>query len=271
MATSPNSEQALDADEAIGGVEAEAASEDRTRMGFLDHLDELRRRIVYSLYAILAACAVTFYFWDDMFAYMARYFSAYGAELIYTRPMGAFMFSLKIGVVSGLLVASPFVFAQLWLFVSPGLYSKEKRIAIPFVVFSSLLFGGGVAFGHLVAFPAMWRFFASYAHLGGSALRFMPTIDDTFSFYIKVILGLGLVFQMPVLVFVLARFGLVTAGFLWRQLKYAILIIFIIAAAITPSPDAITQAIFAAPMLLLYLISIVVAWMVGGRGPARYE
>ena len=244
-----------------GVAEDASASDDRSRMSFLDHLDELRRRILYSLYALVAACALTFYFWDDMFVYLATYFRQYNATLIYTRPMGAFMFSMKIGVLSGLLVASPFVFSQLWLFVAPGLYAREKKVVIPFVVFSTLLFAAGGLFGHLVAFPSMWRFFASYSGMGG--IQFFPTIDETFSFYVKMILGLGAVFQMPLLVFFLARFGIVSARFLLKQFKYAVLIIFIVAAVITPSADMVTQTIFAAPMIVLYVISIGVAWLFG--------
>ena len=232
--------------------------DDRSRMSFLEHLDELRRRILYSIYAILACCAVTFYYWDVMFEYMVRYFSKNGGTLIYTNPAGGFMFSLKIGFLSALLLASPFVFSQLWLFVAPGLYAKEKKVVIPFVFFSSMLFALGAWFGHVVAYPAMYRFFASY-EIGG--LKFFPAVDDTFSFYWKMILGLGLIFQMPMLVFFLARFGVVTAGFLARKFKYAILIIFIIAAIVTPSADVVTQCIFAAPMLALYAVSIVVAWI----------
>jgi sec-independent protein translocase protein TatC len=242
-------------------VDDATASDDRSRMSFLDHLDELRRRIVYSLYALVAACAVTFYFWDRMFVYLVQYFQTYGGTLIYNRPMGAFMFSMKVGVLSGLLLASPFVFSQLWLFVAPGLYAREKRVVIPFVFFSSLLFAAGAVFSHLVAFPSMWRFFASYNEMGG--LKFFPTIDDTFSFYVKMMIGLGLVFQMPMLVFFLARFGIVTAKFLFKQFKYAVLIIFIIAAVVTPSADPVTQTIFAAPMVVLYVVSIGVAWLFG--------
>jgi sec-independent protein translocase protein TatC len=273
MTDSTNPGGVLDPEDALGPAaqENEGEADERTRMGFLDHLDELRRRILYSVYAIAAACAVTFYFWDDMFVYLVKYFSQYNATLIYTRPMGAFMFSLKVGVLSGLLLASPFVFAQLWLFVAPGLYTREKRVVLPFVFFSSILFGAGAVFGHFVAFPSMWQFFASYAGMGGSGLKFFPTVDDTFSFYMKMILGLGLVFQMPLLVFFLARFGIVSARFLLKQFKYAVLIIFIIAAVITPSPDMVTQVIFAAPMLVLYVISIGVAWMFGGKKKARYE
>lgn len=268
MTDSINSGRVLDADETLGPMEDDDA-EDGKRMGFLDHLDELRRRLLYSVYAIVAACAVTFYFWDDMFVYLANYFRQYNATLIYTRPMGAFMFSLKVGVLSGLLLAAPFVFSQLWLFVAPGLYAKEKRLIVPFVFFSSVLFAAGAAFSHLVAFPSMWKFFGSYNGMGG--IQFYPAIDETFSFYVNMMLGLGLVFQMPLLVFVLSRFGIVSARFLLKHFKYAVLIIFIIAAVITPSPDMVTQVIFAAPMLGLYLISIVVAWAFGGRKKPAVE
>src|SRR3990172_8551730 len=171
-------------------------TEDRSRMSFLDHLDELRRRLLYSLYAIIACCVVTFYYWNDLFVYLATYFRTYGGTLIYNNPMGAFLFSMKVGALAGLLLASPFVFSQFWLFVAPGLYAKEKRVVIPFVISASMLFAAGAAFAHVVAFPAMWKFFASYNDLGG--LQFFPTIDHTFSFYVKTVVGLGLVFQMPI-------------------------------------------------------------------------
>jgi sec-independent protein translocase protein TatC len=252
---------ALDPDESL--EEGERVADEPSRMSFLDHLDELRRRIMYALYAVIGACVVTFYFWDQMFVYLATYFQQHGGNLIYTRPMGAFLFNMKVGALAGLLLASPFVFAQLWLFIAPGLYAREKRVVIPFVGLSSILFGGGAFFAHQVAFPAMWKFFASYAGLGG--LQFFPTIDDTFAFYVKTIIGLGLIFQMPLLVYFLARFGIVSAGFMLRHYKYAVLIIVVLAAVITPSGDMVTLGVFAAPMLVLYGVSIGVAWIVGGR------
>ena len=251
----------LDVDESIG-TDSESADE-RTRMSFLDHLDELRKRILYSLYALIVCCCVTMYFWEPMYIYLNQYFQSQGGQLMFSRPMGAFIFSMKISILAGLLIASPFVFSQIWLFVAPGLYAKEKRMVVPFVLFSSILFGCGAAFAHFIAFPAMWRFFASYDGLGGT--KFMPNIDETFTLYVGVILGLGLIFQMPLLVFFLARFGMVTAGFLLKHIKYAILIIFVLAALITPSGDAVTLLIFAAPMLGLYVVSIAVAWMFGKK------
>jgi len=235
---------------------------DRSRMSFLEHLDEFRRRLLYSVYALTATCAVTFYYWEPIYRYLAHYLKSQGGTLMFSQPMAGFMFSLKSSALLGLIIASPFIFTQLWLFIAPGLYAKEKRVVIPFVFFSSLLFCCGAAFGHFVGFPAMWQFFASYAF---DDVAFMPQLDVAFSFYVKVILGLGLAFQLPMLVFFLARFGMVTAGFLTRKLKYAFLIIIIAAAIITPSGDPVTLAVFSAPMLVLYVVSIAVAWVFGKR------
>jgi sec-independent protein translocase protein TatC len=243
-------------DDFVGEVE-EAG--DRSRMSFLEHLDELRRRLLYSIYALLAGCAFTFYFWEPLYRYLATYLGENGGKLMFTQPMGGFMLSLWISALGGLIVASPFLFSQVWLFVAPGLYAKEKKVVIPFVLSSTLLFAAGVWFAHQIAFPSMWKFFASYELEG--LVTFQPTLDLAFSMYVKVLLGLGLVFQMPVLVFFLARFGMLTAGFMLRKFKYAFLIICVLAAVITPSGDPLTMAIFAAPMLVLYVVSIGVAWL----------
>jgi len=252
---------AVTADETIA-LDQEAG-DDRSRMSFLDHLDELRRRLIYSLYALIAACLATFYFWQDMYVYLVGYFSANSAQLMYTQPMAGFMFSLKIAMLAGVILASPFLFSQLWLFVAPGLYAKEKKIVIPFVLFSTVFFGSGAWFAHTVAFPSMWQFFASYSMDG--LIDYRPNLVDTFSLYVKVVLGLGLVFQMPMLVFFLARFGIVTAGFMIRHFKYAFLGIVVIAAIITPTPDIATLLMFVGPMVVLYVISIGVAWVFGKK------
>jgi sec-independent protein translocase protein TatC len=252
----PGSPPDFDTDDERGllaGDTGEAA-----RMSFLEHLDELRRRILYSLYVLIACCALTLFFWDPMYRYFVAYFGAYGGTLIYNQPMAGFMFSLKVSALAGLLLAAPFVFSQLWLFIAPGLYAREKRVVIPFVAFSSVLFFAGAWFGHSIGFPSMWRFFASYEIPG---LTYMPALDITFSFYVKVILGLGLVFQMPILVFFLARFGIVTPRFMIRNFRYAAVIIVVIAAIITPTSDPVNLTVFAAPMFVLYGISIAVAWL----------
>jgi len=246
--------------------EADDELTDRSRMSFLEHLDELRRRILYSIYALVAACCVTFWYAERMFTYLLAYFHRsipMQGQLIFTEPMAGFMFWFKVGIFAGLILASPFMFAQLWFFVAPGLYTREKKVVIPFVVCSTLLFLSGAAFSHFVAFPMMWTFFGTFARQ--DLLAFMPNIDVTFGFYMKMVLAIGLVFQMPMLVFFLARFGIVTSRFLLVKFKYAVLIIFIAAAIITPSSDMVSQTVLAAPMLVLYVISIGVAWAFGKK------
>jgi sec-independent protein translocase protein TatC len=235
---------------------------DRSRMSFLEHLDEFRRRLLYSVYALTATCAVTFYYWEPIYRYLAHYLKAQGGTLMFSQPMAGFMFSLKTSALLGVIIASPFIFTQLWLFIAPGLYAKEKRVVVPFVFFSTLLFVAGAYFAHAVGFPAMAQFFASY---GTDDIAYMPQLDVIFSLYVKVVLGMGVAFQMPMLVFFLARFGMVTAGFLMRKFKYAVLIIVIAAAIATPSGDPVTLAVFSAPMLALYVVSIAVAWVFGKR------
>ncbi len=241
--------------------EAEESPEgDHTRMSFLEHLDELRRRIIYSLYAVLAGCAVSFFFLDSLYEYMTAYFGRFGGKLIFTGLTDAFVLDMKLGLLAGFLVASPFVFSQVWLFIAPGLYTREKRVVLPFVFFATSLFGAGVWFAHRYAFPSMFEFFASFEN---GHVQFFPTIKEAASFYIWMVLGFGTVFQMPILVFFLARFGIITWRFMAKQFKYAVLIIFIIAAVVTPSGDPVNQTIFAAPMIVLYILSIGVAWMFG--------
>src|SRR4029434_325364 len=147
---------------------------------------------------------------------------------------------------------------QVWLFVAPGLYQHEKRLAIPFVLMSSVCFVGGAAFSHYVVFPLTWKFFVSFTT---DFLTFMPRIEPAFGLYMKMLLAFGLVFQMPTLVLFLARMGVITARFMVRNMKYAVLIIFVAAAVLTPSGDAFTQTAMAAPMFGLYLVSILLAWM----------
>lgn len=252
-------EREPDEDESIAG-----------KMSFLEHLDELRKRIVKSLLALAFGVAVSFAFIDRIFDFIMRPLQEMlppGSKLIYTEPTEAFVLYLKIALLAGLVIAAPLIMWQVWLFIAPGLYANEKRFAIPFIVLSTVGFITGAAFSHYVLFPWMWRFLASFSK---DYLMFAPKIEPVFSLYTKMILGMGLVFQMPSVVFFLAKMGMVTARFLLRNIKYAVLIIFITAAVITPSGDMLTQTLMAAPMVGLYLISIVIAWVFGKRPkPAR--
>jgi sec-independent protein translocase protein TatC len=254
---STSAERALAADDEFES--AEELADSRSRMSFLEHLDELRRRILYSLYAVLACGLVTFFYWERLFDFYVAYFGAHGGTLIFSQPMAGFMFSLKVAALAAVVLAAPFIFSQVWLFVAPGLYTREKRVVLPFVFFSSILFFCGAYFAHRLGYPYMWNFFSTFQRAG--MLQFMPQLDMAFSLYVKVLLGMGLAFQMPVFIFWLARFGLVSARFLIRKFKYAVLFIVIAAAIITPSGDPMTLMVFSAPMVLLYVVSIGVAWL----------
>jgi sec-independent protein translocase protein TatC len=236
------------------------------KMSFLEHLDELRKRIVNSAIAIGVGVVVTFAFIDKIFNFIlapTRKALPPGVKMIYTQPGEAFSLYVTVALIAGAVVAAPFIMYQVWMFIAPGLYQNEKRMALPFVFFTTAGFLLGAAFNHYIAFPFMMAFFASF---NGVDLAFMPRLEDTFGLYTKMLLGMGVVFQMPTVVLFLAKLNLVTAGFLARHFKYAFLLIFIAAAVITPTGDMMTQAIFAAPMVGLYLLSIVVAWVVGPKG-----
>jgi sec-independent protein translocase protein TatC len=235
------------------------------KMSFLEHLDELRKRIVQALIGVAAGVAIGFAFINPVVNFILKptwTVLPQGSRMIYTQPGEAFGLYVQIGLIVGVILSSPWIMYQVWLFIAPGLYANEKRFAVPFVLLSTVGFVGGAAFNHYIVFPFMITFFASF---NTADLVFMPRLEDVFDLYTKMLLGMGLVFQMPTVVFFLAKMRMVTARFLVRNTKYAVLIIFVVAAVITPSGDMITQSIFAAPMLALYAISIVIAWFVAPK------
>ena len=239
------------------------------RMSFLEHLDELRKRLIASIIGILIGCVIAFIFLDKyIFPFIMvpmQQMLPDGGKLITTEASEFFMLWLKTGFFAGLLIAMPFILYQVWLFVAPGLYSHEKRFAIPFVLFASIFFFGGALFSHYVAFPVTWGFFITF---NPSFVQFMPKIGPAFALYVKMMLACGAVFQMPVLVFALARMGVVSARFMLRNFKYATLIIAIAGAVLSPGGDIASQMILAGPMLVLYVVSIGVAWAFQKRKPA---
>ena len=241
------------------------------KMSFLEHLDELRKRIVNSAIAVGVCIVVGFAFINrivDFILAPTRGALPPGVKMIYTEPGEAFSLYIQISLIMGVVFASPFIMYQVWKFIAPGLYTNEKRLAIPFVLFTTIGFVLGAAFNHYISFPFMMAFFASF---NTPDLAFMPKLEDVFGLYSKMLIGMGLVFQMPAVVYFLAKMKLVSARFLISNFKYALLIIFIAAAVITPSGDMMTQTIFAAPMLGLYLLSIVIAWIFGPKRSAAAE
>lgn len=248
----------------------EAEEEDSSsKMSFLEHLDELRKRLIVSVSAIAAGFFVCLFFIDEIFAFIMvplQRALPQGGKFIYTEPTEAFMVQIKGAALAGLVLAAPVVLWQVWLFIAPGLYSNEKKFAIPFVFMTTFFFVAGAVFSHFVAFPWSWVFFASFTT---DYMDFVPKLAPVFSLYAKMLLAFGLIFQMPTIVLFLARFGIVSARLLIRYFKYAFLGIFIIAAVISPGTDVISQLMMAVPMLLLYLVSIGVAWMFGKRKPVE--
>jgi sec-independent protein translocase protein TatC len=233
-------------------------------MSLLEHLEELRRRILYSIVGMAAGFFLCWGFREQIFGYMQRPIldalrrHKLDETLIYLNPTEPFSIYLKVSLMAGLFVASPFILYQVWSFIAPGLYKNERRYVIPFMVSTVALFVGGGLFGYLVAYPAALSFLIEF----GNQFKAMITLRDYVDLFLTVILGLGLVFELPILIFFLALMGVVTPGWLWRNFRYSILVMFVVAAILTPTTDVVNMCLFAAPMIVLYLVGIGVAWMV---------
>ncbi len=239
-------------------------SEELPRMTLLDHLDELRRRIFFSAITIFLAFLGSWYFSREIFAWLERPILdalPEGEQLAFTDLAGPFMLYIKVALLAAIFVSAPVLLTQVWLFIKPGLYRRERRLALPFIVFTSLFFIAGGYFGYVIAFPMVVRFLLGV----GQDFKQVVTIQTYFSMMTKILLGLGLVFEMPMLMFFLARLGIVSARQLLKWFKWAVFLIFVTAAIITPTPDIATQTVFAVPMILLYLLGVGVAAVFGRK------
>jgi sec-independent protein translocase protein TatC len=238
-------------------------------MTFLEHLEDLRKRLFYSFVALFVGFIPGWIFSKDLYAILARPVTQYlppGTKLAFTTLTAPFMLYMKTAFLASLFFMSPFVFLQLWYFIAPGLYQKEKKYVVPFVLMTTFFFTLGALFAYFIVFPWACRFFLQM----GQDFQAVITVDQYFGFALKVLLGIALIFELPTLIFFLARMGLVTAGWMVRNFKYAVLAVFVVAAVITPTPDVITQSIVAVPMLALYGLSILIALVVGrGKEKAR--
>ncbi len=238
--------------------------EDSGRMSFFDHLAELRTRIMWSAAAIVGGTFVAFAVAKRVLTIlelpMQRALAAAGFDpnLVSTSPTGVINLVIQMSLYLGIVIASPVVFYQVWLFIAPGLYRHERRAISVFLFFSIFLFLTGIAFAYFIILPYLIKFIIGFQ----GDIRPFFSINEYFDMVCVVFVGLGLIFELPVLIFFLALFGIVTPQFLWKNIRYAILIITIIAAVVTPTPDALTMLVFMAPMLLLYFIGIAVAWFV---------
>ncbi|HEY2461575.1 MAG TPA: twin-arginine translocase subunit TatC [Candidatus Acidoferrum sp.] len=241
------------------------------QMTFFEHLVELRKRLVHSLIALGIGAFIG--------VYIAKYFINWiiqpmlkaladahlKPELIYTHPAGYLNLVITLGIYLGAVMASPYVLYQIWLFVAPALYKHEQSAVTGFLFSTVFLFLGGIAFGYFVTLPYILKFLVSFQ---GPVVP-MISINEYFDLTLLVLFGLGLVFELPILVFFLSLFGIVTPKFLWSNIRYAILIIGIVAAIVTPTPDATTMLIFMAPMVGLYFVGIAVSAVVTRRRNRR--
>ena len=232
-------------------------------MGILEHLEELRTRLIRACLAIGAGMTLAFFNIDRLAIFVRDSMLAAlppGTPLITTKPGEGFAFSFDIALIIGVVLAAPFVLFQVWRFVAPGLYSGEKRLILPFMAMATLGTAGGVLFAHALLFPSTMRFLLSF-----DLVPAMWRLEDTFAFYRNSLLAMVIVFQLPTLIFFLARMRLVSARWLWTHFKHAVLVSFVAAALFTSSSDPGNQVLMAAPMIALYLVSIMVAWLVRPR------
>jgi sec-independent protein translocase protein TatC len=236
-----------------------AGEEDLPRMGFFDHLEELRRRIFVCLIAVFLLFFVAWAWAPELFEILAkpvRKVLPPGQNLSYTTLTEPFLMYFRVALLAAVIAASPVILWQLWLFVAPALYRREKKYVLPFILAGVFFFLGGCAFGYFEAFPLVVGFLVGV----GKNFNAVITINEYLSTAAKIIVGLGICFETPILIFFLARMGIVSEKWLLAKFKYAILVIFIIAAVITPTPDIATQCVFALPMIGLYLLGIGIAW-----------
>jgi len=234
------------------------------KMPFMEHLGELRTRITRSLIGVLVGLLIAFPFSARIVDYLGGPIQATGNTLVFVAVTEAFWTQMKVALFVGIFLASPVALWQVWAFVSPGLHEHEKRYAVPFVVIGSLLFIAGGAFSLLVVTPNAVKFLLSYARPG---LQPMISIGMYIDFLLKFTLAFGAVFEVPLGITLAARLGLVTPKTLARNRKYAILAAFVVAAILTPTPDAVNQSLMAGPIIVLYEIGIVCARIFGRRAP----
>ena len=235
-------------------------------MSFLDHLEELRHRIFRILIALAVTFVVCWAFVDEIYRIVSYpILDALGDQpLVFISPTQPFNLFVKVSFVAALFLGSPFILAQLWLFIAPGMYRHERRWAIPFVLSGSVLAILGALFGYFIAFPFALDFLINWGERAG--LQAMIDATRYFDLFLTIELGLAVIFQIPPVIFVLSRLGIVSAGFLLRNTKYAVLVSFVVAAIITPTADIPNMMIMAGPMILLYLVGVIVAFVFGKRG-----
>jgi sec-independent protein translocase protein TatC len=255
-----------------GNVESAAAQDTGGRMSFFAHLVELRTRLIHSAVAIVIGTGIGLLLSKHFIAFivqpMYKALRSAGLEgnLYYTSPAGYVSLVISLGLYLGVAIAMPYVLYQVWLFVAPGLFKHERNAVAAFIVSSMFLFLCGLAFGYFIMLPTTLKFLINFANEG--PIKPLISINEYFDLTLMILLGLGLVFELPVLIFILSLFGIVTPKFLLKNFRYAMVIITVAAAIITPTPDATTMLVFMAPMILLYFLGVLVSYVVLKRKQA---
>jgi len=237
-----------------------AGADEQGKMSFFDHLTELRTRIVWSLIPSAIGLGISLYFTTSVMKFLTRDLKT---ELVFTTPTEAFWTYMKVAMIMGLFIAMPVILWNVWAFVAPGLHKHERKYAAPFVIIGSLLFIAGGAFAIFVVVPFAIQFLVSFGQDQG--LKAMITVSSYVDFILKFTLAFGVVFEMPVVITLLSMLGIVTPQFLSKNRKYAILINFIIAAVLTPTPDVVNQSLMAGPLCVLYEVGIICSRVVGRK------
>lgn len=241
----------------------EKLTEKMSAMSFLDHLEELRKRIVWSAIGVIVGFGVCWGYAEKIYGFMQAPIMEVlqrhhlDQKLVYLNPTEPFNMYLKVALLGALFVSCPWILYQVWSFIAPGLYKHERRYVLPFMFSTVFLFLAGGAFGYKLVYPMALDFLIGF----GRQFQPMITINEYTQLFLTIIIGLGVVFEMPILVFFLALMGVVSPRWMWKNLRYSVLVIFIIAAIVTPTPDIMNLCILAAPMIGLYFLSIGVAWM----------
>lgn len=237
---------------------------DAEQQPFTAHLEELRRRLITCFIAVGIGFVACYAFKEELFYVLVaplKQAMKEGDTLIYTHLPEAFFTFLKTALIAGIMLASPVVLYQFWMFMAPGLYDREKKLLVPILFLSTLFFTGGALFGYFVVFPFGFKFFLSFAT---ETIRPMPSMKEYLGFAAKLLLAFGIVFELPLVITFLARLGIVSVEFLKKYRKYAILLFFCGSAMLTP-PDVVTQVMMALPLMLLYEISIIGARVFGRK------
>ena len=243
--------------------------DDGDKMPFLSHLEELRRRLIACAIAVGIGFVLCYLIRERLFLILVSPLKDIlqdGDKLIYTHLLGAFLTYLKTAAIGGVLLSAPYLFYQIWMFIAPGLDQREKRYVVPFVLCSTLLFVGGALFGYFIVFPLGFRFFLSFAN---DYIQALPSINEYFSLAIKLLFCFGIAFELPVVIFFLAKIGLVTPELLRKKRKYALLLMFVVGAILTP-PDVVSQVMLALPLIALYEFGIIVS-VIGTRKKPEEE